>query len=103
MIMIIGSSDKLDGIIFLADTDDKDTAYNMLVENWNNNFTDKMKIIKNEQLRSYGIHQDNDYLLSEDTEIEAIVDFEDGMPRREGWQLITQEIEIGSITQGMPW
>ena len=94
MIMITGWSQKLDGIAFLADTDDFATAHRLMVEDWNNRFTDQTKIVETPT---------NTYLLFAEVEESAIADFEDEVPRREGWQLISEEVAVGSVLQSMPW
>jgi hypothetical protein len=44
-----------------------------------------------------------DYLLFAEVENTAVADFEDEVPRREGWQLIAQEVKPGEIIQRCPW
>lgn len=94
MIMITGWSQKLDGVAFLAETDDVDAAYQMMVDNWNSRFDDHTKIVRTEE---------DVYLLFTDVKDEVISDFEDEVPRREGWQLIAREIAVGSVIESMPW
>jgi len=100
MILLTGWSDKLDGIAFLADTDDPTKAITMFCDAWNDRFSDKVRVVHDE---------DNTYLLFADVEDSVVSDllnkvrFEDGAPRREGWQIIGQEAKPGEVIQGCPW
>lgn len=94
MILITGWSQKLDGISFLADTNDHAEALKQMRDSWNARFSDQTKIV---------VTGDNDYLLYEEVDVESVKDFEDECPRREGWHLIAQEIRFGEINQRQPW
>jgi hypothetical protein len=94
MILLTGWSDKLDGICFLADTDDLATALQMLLAAWNERFTDKMQLVRTE---------DRDYLLSAECDPSCVDHFEDGTPRREGFAIHALNVECGQVVQGAPW
>lgn len=95
MILITGWSHKLDGIAFIADTDDHATALKMMCEAWNSRFTEEpTKIV---------VTGNEDYLLFAEVENTAVAEFEDEVPRREGWQLVAQEVKPGEIIQRCPW
>lgn len=99
MILLTGWSQKLDGIAFLANTDDEKEALRMLCAAWNDHFTDKMKIVQREN--ELGLKAD--YMLSVEVEDSAVLGFEDGTPRREGWNIIAQQVESGEVIRGCPW
>lgn len=94
MILITGHSHKLDGVAFVADTDDHATALKMMRDAWNAQFTDQMKIVVTDK---------GDYLISAECEAECVRDFEDDTPRREGFALFAQEYEPGTIIQRCAW
>jgi len=94
MILLTGWSQKLDGVAFLADTDDPAEALKMFCDAWNDRFSDKTRV-------AYG--ENEGYLLFAEVEDSAIADFEDDVPRREGWQIIGQEVKPGEVIQGCPW
>ena len=95
MILITGHSHKLDGIAFVAVTNDVKEALRMFCEAWNERFTDQRKLVT---------FNGANYLLDVDTPDEVVEDFEDECPRREGHVLYCNEFEkSGDILWWMPW
>lgn len=94
MILLTGWSQKLDGVAFLADTDNREEALTMFCDAWNDRFRDKMKVV----------HGGGDsYLLSVDVDDSVIIGLGGDSPGREGWQIIGQEVKPGEVIQGCPW
>lgn len=95
MIVVTGHSDKFEGVCFVADTDDKETALAMMRDAWNTQFTDKVKLITTE----FG-----DYLIRSEYSDECVNHFEDETPRYEGFALYANKAPTdGGIIQRMPW
>ena len=95
MLVVTGHSHKNDGICVVVDTNDRAEALLATVEAWNKQFTDQMQLVIGDQ---------GDYLLKAGLNVtETIAAMDDETPRREGFALYTNQIEIGKIAQNMPW
>lgn len=96
MLLITGFSNKLDGICFLADTDDPAEARQMCCDKWNETFTDQVKLMNGTDDLGETVY----CLVSEEVD-ELRLDGD--APRREGWTLFEHPITVGEIMQRMPW
>lgn len=94
MILVTGWSGKLDGIAFLADTDDEAEACQMCCADWNERFSDQCRLAvgENTVLVLAGCDVPDEELTSDDYEV-----------RREGFVLVCTPISVGVVTESMPW
>lgn len=100
MILVTGHSDKLEGIAFMADTNDTDAAIKMMAQAWNAQHNDQVKLIE---------HDTNVYLVKDAEDSQTIRmsarmwsdTYE--LPGREGWQIHAIQANPGIVIQNAPW
>lgn len=105
MIIVTGHSQKLDGICFVARTDDCSEALRLLRDKWNSTYDDQVKLLKREEGGLVTAH----YLVW--AEVADDVEFGDDPPRREGFVLEARQFDtakigdvyVSPVLERMPW
>jgi len=95
MFLITGYSDGRDGIAVVIDADNRDEALQKLVDNWNLQFEDQMKLVTTDD----GV----EYLIAAEIDSAYINSIEDYIPGSEGFSLEVTIMTEGQINDRMPW
>lgn len=90
--VVVGVSEKLDGIMFMADSDNAADAANELVNHWNSKYDDKMGVVECDNTF---------YMLFQGQEVD-VQDLEGDPPRWEGYVLEFYD-NNDKLLLGMGW